>query len=218
VQTYTCDVVTVTYTPPTAKANAINCPYYGAYANQQWGAGLHHSNQGTTTLGGLTISLCANCGAAALWFENALVYPPTSTAPLPNSDLPAAIATDYNEARDILQRSPRGAAALLRLAIQKLCIHVGESGDNLNADIAALVKKGLRSHVQQALDVVRVIGNQAVHPGQIDLNDDPHTATALFGLVNLIAQQMITDSKEAEALYNALPAAQREAIEKRDKK
>jgi hypothetical protein len=67
--------------------------------------------------------------------------------------------------------------------------------------------------------VVRVIGNNAVHPGQIDLQDDPAIANALFGLVNLIAQQMITDRKEAEALYNdLLPAAQREAIEKRDKR
>jgi hypothetical protein len=77
------------------------------------------------------------------------------------------------------------------------------SGTNLNEDIASLVKKGLRR-------------NNAVHPGQIDLNDDPAVAAALFGLVNLITQQMITDLKEAEALYT-LPEAQRAAIEKRDK-
>jgi hypothetical protein len=150
--------------------------------------------------------------------KDAMVHPALSIAPLPNPDLPSSIATDYHEAREILQLSPRGAAALLRLAIQKLCKQVGESGENLNNDIGELVKKGLRTHVQQALDVVRVIGNNAVHPGQIDLNDDAAIAVALFGLVNLIAQQMITDPKEAEALYNALPATQRAAIEKRDSK
>jgi hypothetical protein len=170
-----------------------------------------------TPIDGMQISICSNCRQPAVWVEDVMVYPVQSTAPLPNSDIPADIATDYTEARDIVQRSPRGAAALLRLAIQKLCTHAGESGDRLNDDIANLVKKGLRPHTQKALDVVRVIGNNAVHPGQIDLNDDPAIALALFGLVNLIAQQMITDPKEAEALYNTLPVSQREAIEKRDK-
>jgi hypothetical protein len=38
--------------------------------------------------------------------------------------------------------------------------------------------------VQQSLDIVRVIGNDAVHPGQIDLTDDIETATKLFVLIN----------------------------------
>jgi hypothetical protein len=166
----------------------------------------------------LQISICANCRQPALWIKRSLVYPTLSTAPLPNVDLPSDVLTDYNEAREILQRSPRGAAALLRLAIQKLCVYAGGSGKNLNDDIANLAKKGLLLHVRQALDIVRVIGNNAVHPGQIDFNDDPQIASTLFALVNLIAQQMITDPKQAAALYEGLPAAQREAIEKRDEK
>ena len=40
------------------------------------------------------------------------------------------------------------------------CGHLGESGKNINDDIAALVKKGLNLMIQQSLDVVRVIGNE----------------------------------------------------------
>jgi acetyl/propionyl-CoA carboxylase alpha subunit len=79
------------------------------------------------------------------------------------------------------------------------------------------VKKGLDKRVQQALDIVRVVGNDAVHPGQIDLRDDRDTATKLLGLVNLIAEKMITEPKHIEALYGGLPEAKRQAIEKRDK-
>jgi len=123
---------------------------------------------------------------------------------------------DYEEASTILDLSPRGAAALLRQAIQRLCVHLGEKGDNINADIAALVEKGLDVRVQQALDVVRVIGNNAVHPGQIDLRDDRATAEKLFGLVNLIAENRISQPKHVAEMFGALPEGARKAIERRD--
>jgi hypothetical protein len=147
-----------------------------------------------------------------------MIFPLTSTAPFPNQDLPEDIKRDFEEARQIQSLSPRGSAALLRLCIQKLCIHLGENGKNINKDIASLVSKGLPAKVQQALDIVRVVGNNAVHPGQIDLKDDVEIANSLFGLVNLIGDVMITQPKHIEEMYNTvLPDSHREAIEKRDK-
>ena len=80
------------------------------------------------------------------------------------------------------------------------------------------MQKGLNPLVQKALDIVRVIGNEAVHPGELDLRDDRDTAFELFGLVNSIADQMITHPKAVEALYNKLPESKRKAIEARDSK
>jgi hypothetical protein len=165
---------------------------------------------------GWDVARCDHCGHPSLWFQGGMVYPPLGSAPLPNADLSPDICNDYEEARAIFHRSPRGAAALLRLAIQKLCKELGQKGDSINADIAALVKKGLLPAVQQALDAVRVIGNNAVHPGQVDLRDDLDTTAVLFRLVNLIAEQMITAPKEAAAIYNSLPESARDAIAKRD--
>ena len=86
-------------------------------------------------------------------------------------------------------------------------------------NIGELVKKGLPKTVQQALDVVRVVGNKAVHPGQIAFDvDDKNTATMLMRLLNIIVERMITEPKEIDSLYQGLPESVRNAIENRDKK
>ena len=145
-----------------------------------------------------------------------MIYPQRGEAPPANPDLSDDIRRDYDEASSILDLSPRGAAALIRLAIQKLCKELGQPGEVLNADIGALVEKGLDPLVQKALDAVRVIGNNAVHPGHIDLKDDRQVAESLFQLLNLIAEKMISVPKHVDEVYAGLPDGARKAIEKRD--
>lgn len=145
-----------------------------------------------------------------------MVYPLTGNVEQPNDDLPQDVLQDYNEAKNIVNISPRGAAALLRLSLQKLCIHLGEKGKNINDDIANLVKKGLPAQLQQALDSVRVIGNHAVHPGQLDLKDKPETALALFSFVNIICDYFITQPKKIAEVFGNLPDKDKENIAKRD--
>lgn len=164
----------------------------------------------------VSVSICFSCDDVAIWIYDRLVWPQRGDAPVPNGDLPDDVRRDYDEAGTILANSPRGAAALLRLSIQKLCGYLGEKGKNIDEDIASLVKKGLDPRVQQALDVVRVIGNNAVHPGQIDLTDDRATAEELFALVNLISDIMISQPKHVSEMYDRLPERARKAIEKRD--
>jgi len=130
--------------------------------------------------------------------------------------LPIELVADFEEARAIAGRSSRGAAALLRLVIQKLCVHLKQPGRNLNDDIGALVKLGLPTGVQQALDVLRVVGNNSVHPGELDIRDTPEVATKLFKLVNIIAEKMIAEPKELKALFEALPDGAKKQIKKRD--
>ncbi len=165
----------------------------------------------------LYFSECYNCKKIAVWVRERLLYPATKSGSPPNADLPSDIVRDFEEAREIVNASPRGAAALLRLCLQKLCHHLGEKGKNIDDDIASLVKKGLNPRVQQTLDIVRVIGNEAVHPGLIDLKDDHDTALHLFDLVNAIVDQMISHPKTVCALYAKLPEPKRKAIEARDK-
>ena len=206
------------FTPPESGKSAFHCPHCSAYANQLWGlAHVQRGPGGLHQIDYINIGWCTHCHKDTIWVNNKLVYPDATQAPPPNPDLPDEIKTDYEEAASIITRSPRGAAALLRLCIQKLCKHLGESGKNINNDIASLVKKGLNPAIQKSLDVVRVIGNEAVHPGTIDLKDNPEIAVALCNLVNVIAEAMITQPKMIESLYLSLPNEKKKQIEQRDK-
>ncbi len=164
----------------------------------------------------LHLSQCQACHQFGIWVGIDLVWPPATMAPPAHEDMPEILKTDFEEARTILALSPRGAAALLRLCIQKLCKELNEKGENINDDIAALVKKGLPLQIQQALDTVRVIGNNAVHPGKIDLLDDRATAEGLFHLLNMIIDRLIGEPKRYHELYQRLPSATLEAIDRRD--
>ena len=162
------------------------------------------------------ISRCHSCNQISMWKHDTVLFPAKRYEIEPNEDMNADIRSDFDEARSILDLSPRGAAALLRLCVQKLCKQLGKSGKDLNNDIASLVKAGLDGGVQQALDVVRVIGNEAVHPGELDLKDDRETAAKLFELVNYIAEDRISRRKKLAALYSTIPPSKIAAIEKRD--
>ncbi|WP_082741820.1 DUF4145 domain-containing protein [Burkholderia sp. MSMB1072] len=65
-----------------------------------------------------------------------------------------------------------------RLAVPKLYVPLGESGKHIDSDIASLVQKGLRPKIQRAPDIVRVIGNESVHPVKLDVRDDDDHGSA----------------------------------------
>jgi len=172
----------------------------------------------SSTLHNLFLSQCFNCKKWAVWVHEDLLYPPKKAGAQPNQDLPDSILDVVEEARSIIDLSARGACALLRLSIQMLCKELGETGKDLNNDISNLVTNGLSMKVQQSLDIVRVIGNEAVHPGVIDIDDNKDIALRLFDLINIIADVMITQPKHVNEIYGKLPESKREAIEERDNK
>lgn len=158
---------------------------------------------------------CDACQGLSVWRRGRMIDPLATTAPPANPDMPDSVRRCYDEAAKVSALSPRSAAALLRLGVQQLCIERGEKGKNINDDIKSLVQKGLSPLVQQSLDSVRVIGNNAVHPGQIDV-DDPNVVSVLFGLLNVIVEQLISTPKHIQSVYDSLPQSDRDNIAKRD--
>jgi hypothetical protein len=150
------------------------------------------------------VSHCYSCDSFCVWVGDRLRYPDVSSEVVPHEDMPDDIREHIREAAEIVDQSPHAAAALLRLSIQRLMPHIGGKGDDLNVDIADLARKGLEPEIQQAMHILRVVGNNAVRPGQIDLKDDKATALNLFALLNLIIERRITVQKRIDELSKGL--------------
>ena len=162
------------------------------------------------------LSQCQHCGWTAIWIDGVLSHPAFSTAPMPHDDLVGVALETYLEARSIVAPSPRASSALLRRCLEELVGQLGARGSNLNDKVGDLVASGMSVQIQQAMDTLRVIGNESVHPGTIDVRDDPEVAIALFELVNLVVEAMITQPQRVAGLYERLPESKRKSIDDRD--
>lgn len=223
----------MSYKAPEYRKDYFTCPYCQVVAEQKWRytnifrekINEEYHFKHTDSRDNLTedyckklaVSTCSSCHKEHFWIQDKMVFPKISSAPLPNEDMPENVKKIYNEARDVFSVSPKAATALLRLALQYLCINLGGDGENINNDIKKLVKNGLPLKIQRALDVVRVAGNNAVHPGLLDLHDNKTSASFLFDILNIIVDNQIVQPRKIDEFYNALPEAALIGIRNRDK-
>ena len=215
------------YITPEVGLPVFTCPYCSVTSQQEWAhiefdidytedrvqvtGGYYDKGQ---KWGGIYTSWCTHCEKAALWDSTKIVYPVSGIFPPPHEDLPEDIKEIYNEAGSIANTSPRAASALFRVAIEMLLNHIGKKGD-INENIKKLVAEGLHPKFQKILDILRVIGNNAVHPGEIKFDDK--TPIALFyEWINIVTDILITKPAEIERIYDSLPETSKQAIEKRD--
>lgn len=218
----------------------FSCPFCNGIAVHDWKYEiLNFSNHQANILHVgkyLILAKCQGCEEVSVWLTEELtnitsrpteffggdspellLYPfTTPDLPKANEDMPEDVKGIYDEACLVLKASPRSSAALSRLAIEKLVDHLEACGNNLNSKIADLVSKGLPVRIQQMLDSVRVIGNNAVHPGEIDLSDDTQLALSLLNFINLIVENQISQPKRIDEIYNSLPESNLKSIERRD--
>lgn len=210
------------YTAPDKKLSAFTCPHCGVYAQMKYSEHNFKEDEICITFdecidtNTTTLARCANCGNKIIWIKDEYVYP--NLLPIsPNKDMPNVVKVLYEEAGLIYTKSPRAACALLRLAIDRLCNELEETDRDINKNIASLVKRGISVEVQQALDIVRVVGNKAVHPGQIAFDvDSVETAETLFTLINLIVDRLISEPKRIDEMFDKLPENVKNAVKKRD--
>jgi hypothetical protein len=157
-------------------------------------------------------------GTIPVAISSVMCYPLAKVGPVAPDDLPNDLKIDYEEARSVASISPRSAAALLRLITEKICNDmVGESG-SLDTKIQKLEKMGLAESTANVLHTLRCFGNEAVHPGEIDLTDGIEIVTALFSLIDNIVTKLITEPRKENELFDLIPDSKKDAIQKnRDK-
>lgn len=166
----------------------------------------------------LAFCICQSCKKPSLWYKNSLVYPIQNAVEDPNPLMPPEVMEIYNEARSVLNLSPRSSAALLRLGLEILLPYLGADKAKINTMIQQLVEERKAiGRVQKAMDALRVIGNDAVHPGVIDLEgrDDKAVSLALFKITNFIVAETLGSDEMIEDLYSLLPERVKEGIKNR---
>lgn len=208
------------YVPPEVGEDAFHCPHCQAFSHQIWQElQWRKRNAGRVHILNGHIGCCTKCDDYHLWVGEDMVYPQASSAPIPTDDMPERVREEFNEARQIVDDSPKAAAALLRLAMEKLVQDLtGNDDQSLYAGIGELVdEERIDERIQKALDSVRVTGNDYVHAGEIYSPDDRETALRLFELVNVIVELTISREKMIEEAYSEIPENKMDGIEQRDR-
>lgn len=95
-----------------------------------------------------------------------LGYPKAPSRPAPPPEVPQEFAEDYIEAALVLADSPKASAALSRRCLQHILREkAGVKHSDLAKEIDQIIAgKLLPSHLAEAIDAVRNIGNFATHP------------------------------------------------------
>lgn len=219
------------YVAPIFKGEAFHCPHCNVLSHMMWGALSSNGNGGQRWVDFLC-STCSHCKQDAFWLvtdrgtpilplfaaseSGIMVYPDAMIAPPPSDDMPDNIKKDYLEAASICQKSPRGAAALLRLATEKMFIELEKEHNAVDdpkkkTHLATIIqsfkdKNVINETLFMVADSLRLAGNGAVHPGKIDSDDISEISIELFEFINLIVDKLITEPKKAKEIFDKIKA------------
>ncbi|WP_430645142.1 DUF4145 domain-containing protein [Agromyces sp. GXS1127] len=182
------------------------------------GTGVKSAGPGTGSDWDVTV--CASCNLPSVWRGEQLLYPRSSTIPASHPEMPQAARSLYDEARQVFPDSRRASAALARAALESLLLETDQSGrkKNLQTRIGELKGK-VNEPLWQVLTAPRILGNDSLHGGEDDLvvlyldGNDAEIVEAIFGAVNALVEELITQPRKARALYELIPEAKRSAAE-----
>jgi len=208
------------FKPPEYSVEAFTCPHCGTLAQVQWTTARAQGEVAYRS------ARCVVCGEITVWLGRAqmlgvytellnpiLIYP-IVTGPPPEPDMPEDAKKAYEEARAIVGVSPRGAGALVRLALEFLLRDLGVNPRATPAvAIAGLEERGLRRETAMLLHTIRFRSNDAVHPEvRTDGADTQEGILLNMELLNMVTRELITEPRKRLEAMDTLTDDQRELI------
>ena len=159
----------------------------------------------------LHVSRCYNCKGFTVWVRDRLVFPVRGDEPpdvvevdfeevaedVQETAEDEEVSEDFEEAAAILNKFPRGAAALPRVCIQNMMPLLKENAKNLDENISSLVRKGLEVEIQQAMDVLQVVRKSPLQTTEFDLKEENETVKKFFNsLERILERRMLKKTGE----------------------
>src|ERR1700738_1294109 len=138
----------------------------------------------------LHISNCHNCNGFSLWVRGLLVFPTRV------DKTPELVDEDVEEPAVVLNKSPRGATALMRVCIQKLVPLLEENGKELNQRVSSLVRKGLEMEIQQAMDVLEVLRSDSAQLNPLESQADRETALRFLDSLKEVLERRMSHNRD----------------------
>ena len=136
-----------------------------------------------------------------------MLYPKNSSAPPPQENMPEEVLALYKEAASIVSDSPSATCLLIRKALETLLLdHYKLDPKKYNLD---KMIKHLTDDTEQAwskkfkphLESIRLIGNDAAHPREINRADNQETALALFDFLNRCVDHLISQPLADQKIF-----------------
>jgi hypothetical protein len=153
---------------------------------------------------GLTVVVCRQCSHSSVIVQSpdgisTIVYPLTFVGPSPATGMPDGVRRLFDDARAVGRQSPRAAVALMRVALERLVPGAG----TLHTRITSIATG---AHVQRSMDLVRVIGNAALHDDEkVDFDPGPDVAVKLMELMNILIDVHLQE-RPIQELRSIVPA------------
>jgi hypothetical protein len=151
-----------------------------------------HSQSLKVKMANLHVSGCHSCNAFALWVGGRLVFPYNV------EKTPDLVRQDLEEAAAMLNQSPRGATALMRVCIQKLVPLLQQDGKCLNDYISSLVRKALEVEIQQSMEVLQVLRNDPGQPSNLETKENKEMALRFVDSLKAILERRMLQNPDED--------------------
>jgi hypothetical protein len=170
---------------------------------------------------------CHGCREWSIWLDDRMVFPQRSAGSPAHVDMPGPVRELYKEAAAVVAVSRRAGAALARATIERLVKELDpEAPRNARLDQRiGRLRERVSTPLGQLLDVVRVVGNGALHADEqssellviaLDDTTGPELIELLLQVANDLVDELITRPRTAREYWDRLPDGVKTTLAQQD--